>query len=107
MMNASDLFRTYHAYKSVECNLEDILIDNFPWWVVDNYFFDPYDSSIEFKYVPEEWAPIPLQLKFLHDYGFQKLFVNYEDGEKANLYDLSSGHVEICTNNVGKGSILP
>lgn len=101
-MGASDLFQTYYLYQIQKDKLEDILMDNFPWWAVDNYWFDPYDISIELKGVPESWAPADKHLKVLHDYGFQKLYVNYEDGATASLYSLPSGHKQRCSNHGGK-----
>lgn len=105
-MSASDLFQAYYTLQNEEDQLETILIDKFPWWVVDNYFFDPYDSSIEFKFVPESWAPTQDQLTALHNYGFQKLYVNYEDGATASLYSLPSGDKQRVNNNAGKGNVL-
>lgn len=105
-MGASDLFQAYYTFQNEKDRLETILIDNFPWWVVDNYWFDPYDSSIEFKFVPESWAPVQYQLDALNEYGFSLLFVNYEDGVSARLYGLPSIEWQRVNNNGGKGNVL-
>ena len=86
---AKVMFGLHGLFKLMESDLDDLLMDKFPWWTVDNYFFDPYDESIEFKFVPMDWAPAQHQLGLLKDYGFYLLYINYEDGDSARVYNLA------------------
>lgn len=103
---AGTMFELHGLFKLMESELEDVLMDKFPWWAVDNYWFDPYDSSIEFKFVPESWAPVQYQLDALKEYGFSILFLNYADGASARMYRLPSIEWSRCNNNAGKGNVL-
>lgn len=101
---AKVMFNLHGLFKLMECELDDLLMDKFPDWAVDNYFFDSYDESLELKYVPNSWAPTQDQLDSLRDFGFYLLYINYEDGVTARLYNLSSGQGgwSRCNNNAGK-----
>lgn len=77
---AKQLFGAYYEYKRLkEGVLWDFIENTFGAGAVDNHSFDPYDNSLELYNVAVGWAPSQDQLDKTAEFGFQILFVNYED----------------------------
>ncbi len=106
MTKAQELFAAYCKYKQLEAgDLWNFLCSLFDESVLDNYAFDPYDSSLELFMVGLGWEPNPEQLTKLAEFGFQRLYVNYTDHGARVYHNLPSSDWGTCTNNNGHRSI--
>lgn len=89
--NANDLFNAKLRYNI----LEDVIIhaileatgieDDVDSWPCDDFTFDDYDSSFEFKNTKLGWMPDSKAKDIWKSLGFKRCWVCYTDGSEVYI----------------------